>query len=244
MTTLHIKEFLNSFSLEELTSEGILRGETRLLTNRSLRPLLDLMVTHEVTQIHAPEGDWFLSSQGEFQNPHSTEAKTGNVYSLTKPGNVFNLQNINLNPFYISGSAPEVRRPFPESVPEYPPDESQFRLEKDLQSALRSNIQQLETGLTIIDGGSEKNVETGRIDITAEDAEGRSVVIELKAGRANLAAIGQLLSYMGSMAKEPDYPVRGILIAGEFEPRLIAAARAVPNVSLMAYSFRFSFREV
>ena len=243
VTTVLITEFLNRFSVEELTSKGILRAGNHL-TNRSVDPLISLMTAHDVTRLCSPEGDWFLTSQGEFQNPHSTEAKSGSIGSLNKYGNVFYLQNPKLNPFYIPGSTSEVTRSAPEIDADDPSDEAHFRLESDLQRALRANIQQLESGLTIIDGGSERRVDTGRIDITAEDSEGCLVVIELKAGRANLAAIGQLLSYMGSLSSEPDGPVRGILVASDFDSRLVAAAKAVPNVSLAAYSFQFSFRVV
>ena len=47
-----------------------------------------------------------------------------------------------------------------------------FSLEKDLQRALRTNIEQIEKGLKVIDGGNEKITEAGRIDITAEDDNG------------------------------------------------------------------------
>src|SRR5262245_23875392 len=46
-----------------------------------------------------------------------------------------------------------------------------FGLERDLQMALRSNIEQLEPGLEIIDGGKERITEAGRIDITARDSK-------------------------------------------------------------------------
>lgn len=44
--------------------------------------------------------------------------------------------------------------------------ETTFGLERDLQRALRNNIEQLERGLKIIDGGKERKVESGFIDIT------------------------------------------------------------------------------
>src|SRR5947209_8382221 len=47
--------------------------------------------------------------------------------------------------------------------------ETKFGLERDLQNALRSHIEQLEPGLRISDGGTEQAVASGgRIDITAE----------------------------------------------------------------------------
>ena len=37
--------------------------------------------------------------------------------------------------------------------------------------------------------------------------------------------------------------VRGILVAGDFDPRAVTATRAVPNLSLKTYSFQFAFSE-
>ena len=56
-----------------------------------------------------------------------------------------------------------------------------FGLEKDMEHALRQNIARLEPGLQVIDGGSERSVEAGFIDILARDADGHIVVIEIKA---------------------------------------------------------------
>jgi endonuclease len=121
--------------------------------------------------------------------------------------------------------------------------ETTFGLERDLQGALRSNISQLEPGMKIIDGGNEQIVPSGRIDITAQDDRGATVVIELKAGAADRDAIGQVLSYMGDLGAAGG-PPRGILVAGDFLPRAISAARAVPNLQLKKYSFKFSFESV
>ena len=116
--------------------------------------------------------------------------------------------------------------------------------ERDLQSALRSNIAQLGAGLKIIDGGKERITEAGRLDITAEDSQGNIVVIELKAGTALPNAVTQVLAYMGAIAESDQKPVRGILVAGEFHERVIWAARAVPNLELKKYSFQFDFESV
>jgi RecB family endonuclease NucS len=122
--------------------------------------------------------------------------------------------------------------------------ETTFGLERDLQIALRSNIEQLEQGLNIIDEGKELTTEAGRIDITAEDRQGAIVVIELKAGTANPDCIAQTLSYMGAIREKEQRPIRGILVAGDFPSRTVFAARAVPNLKLMKYTFKFSFEEV
>jgi len=108
-------------------------------------------------------------------------------------------------------------------------EETTLSLERDLQNWLRRHIGDLEQGLSIIDDGSERRVGNGRIDITARDESGATVVIELKAGTADRDAIGQILHYMGDLM-ESETRVRGILVAGDFSPRTVAAARAVPNV--------------
>jgi hypothetical protein len=123
-------------------------------------------------------------------------------------------------------------------------EEITFGLERDLQKALRANIEQLETGLKISDGGNERSTEAGRIDITAIDKEEKIVVIELKAGTAAPESIAQILSYMGVLAESEGKPTRGILIAGDFHRRTILASHAVPNLELRKYSFQFKFDKV
>lgn len=123
-------------------------------------------------------------------------------------------------------------------------EEISFSLERDLQSALRNNIEQLEPGLKIIDEGQERITEAGRVDITAIDINENIVVIELKAGNANPKDIAQVLSYMGAISETEQKPVRGILVAGDFHKRVILASKAIPNLSLKKYSFQFSFDEI
>ncbi len=123
-------------------------------------------------------------------------------------------------------------------------EEITFGLERDLQAALRANIEQLESGLKIIDGGKERITEAGRLDITALDANDNIVVIELKAGDAKPEVITQILSYMTAVAEEDNKQVRGILIAGGFHKRVVLAARAIPNLEIKKYSFQFAFEAI
>jgi RecB family endonuclease NucS len=120
--------------------------------------------------------------------------------------------------------------------------ETTFGLERDLQNALRSNIEQLERGLVIADNNKEQVTASGRIDITARDQSGAMVIIELKAGSADRDAIAQVLSYIGD-AMEKEKSVRGIVIAGDLTPRAIAAARAAA-IRLVKYGFNFSFKTI
>lgn len=123
-------------------------------------------------------------------------------------------------------------------------EEATFGLERDLQSSLRKNIDQLEAGLEIIDGGRERVTEAGEIDITAKDKQKNIVIIELKAGTAKAKAVSQLLAYMGAVAETDKKPIRGILVAGDFDKKTIFAASPVPNLILKKYSFKFSFEDI
>ena len=123
-------------------------------------------------------------------------------------------------------------------------EEVTFGLERDLQRAIRANIDQLEPGLTIIDGGQERTTDAGRIDILAADSQGQVVVIELKAGSTKDDVIAQVLAYMSAVTRTDKKAVRGIIVAGDFHKRVILAAGAVPNLQLKKYNFRFSFEAV
>jgi hypothetical protein len=117
-------------------------------------------------------------------------------------------------------------------------------LERDMQVALRKELGQLGPGLVVIDGGAERSVESGLIDITAKDESGVIVVIELKAGAAGQRAVAQILSYMGDVAAEDENSkVRGILVAAEFDGKARSAARMVPNLALRRYRVRFEFSD-
>lgn len=116
-------------------------------------------------------------------------------------------------------------------------------LETDLNRALRDKIGRLESGMKILDGGKGRTVkfggtaEPGRIDITAEDRHGVTVVIELKRGKAGRGDIGQILGYMGALMLHKK-SIRGILVAKEFSPQGIAAARPVAALQLRRYTHR------
>jgi len=118
-------------------------------------------------------------------------------------------------------------------------------LERDMQAALRAEIAKLETGLTIVDDGAERSVQSGFIDILCRDEAGQLVVVELKAGKTGPSVMGQVLGYMGDLIEDnPDETVRGIVVAHEFDKRTFSAARAVPSVQLVTYSIQFEFQRV
>lgn len=110
-----------------------------------------------------------------------------------------------------------------------------------MQVALRYNITSLEPSLKIIDDGAERAVDSGLIDITCDDGSS-IVVIELKAGKADRRAIGQILGYMGDLHEEEGGKlVRGILVAHDFDRGAKAAASVVPTLTLKKYAIEFKF---
>lgn len=78
----------------------------------------------------------------------------------------------------------------------------------------------------------------GTIDVLAEDSDGNLVVIEAKSHAADDSTLGQLARYMGwvmlRMAGRHQ-KVRGIVVAGEFTPKIRFAASALSNVRLVSY---------
>lgn len=114
-------------------------------------------------------------------------------------------------------------------------------LERDLQSYLTTRLNEIEEGLTLIE--TEKGTSAGFVDILAKDKFNNLVVIELKAGKAKDAAIGQLLGYIGALTEtnKGSSTIRGILIASDFDERLIYAIKTLPNLSLLRYSLNFRF---
>lgn len=115
-------------------------------------------------------------------------------------------------------------------------------LERDMQTALRRDIESLEPGLRIVDEGIERGVLSGYIDILCRDSADRLVVVELKAGKADSRVIGQTLGYMGDlMEEEGTETVRGMIVAHGFDQRTKSAAKAVPALSLHRYAISFVF---
>lgn len=119
-------------------------------------------------------------------------------------------------------------------------DQCTFDLESDFQAALRANIDQLEPAMKIVDAGKELATQTGRIDITAIDDEGTTVVIELKRDIALPESVAQILAYMAEVEQTFGKPVKGILLAADFHVRTVMAARWIPELELKKYAFRIS----
>ncbi len=107
--------------------------------------------------------------------------------------------------------------------------------EKELKKLLRGQLEKVEPGLVADDGGRERAVATGRIDITARDAQGHYVVIELKVGPCPVGAIEQVLGYSSDLEEETGTRCRAVLVASEFSDRQRAAAKRIQDINLLTY---------
>jgi hypothetical protein len=116
-----------------------------------------------------------------------------------------------------------------------------FKLEREMQAAVRKQLSTLEHGLAEADGGNEVRVATGRVDILARATNGDLVVIELKAGDCPPGAMEQVLGYAEALADERGARVRAYLIAASFPDRVRAAAKRVRDLELRTYEFSMRF---
>ena len=113
-------------------------------------------------------------------------------------------------------------------------------IEKDLQVYLSNRLNEIEPGLTLI--GTVYGTFAGFIDIFCKDKNGNYVVIETKAGKAKDAALGQILGYIGALIESGiQEKIRGILVASNFDNRVILASKALQNISLTKYNLSFKF---
>jgi RecB family endonuclease NucS len=110
-----------------------------------------------------------------------------------------------------------------------------LRSERQLKMLVRNRLDDVEPGLVAADNGRERCVATGKIDITAMDANGNYVVIELKLGPCPKGAIEQVLAYSTDLEEETGKPCRSIIVAAEFSERLRAAASRAQDLYLVTY---------
>ena len=96
--------------------------------------------------------------------------------------------------------------------------------------------------------GQQYQTSIGRIDILArEKATGNWLVIELKKGLSSDVVVGQILRYIGWVQEHlatDDQSVKGIIIAGDVDDKLIYALKSSPNVELLTYTVSFQLNRV
>ncbi len=121
------------------------------------------------------------------------------------------------------------------------PPPSSISLERDLRDHIAYDPSIVEPGLKL--RCKEYPTDVGNIDVLCEDANGTLVVIELKKDRASDAVVGQALRYMGWLQKTEKRDVRGIIVVGGRDDRLLYAVAPVPTIKLMYYQVHFEITE-
>ena len=88
----------------------------------------------------------------------------------------------------------------------------------------------------------------GRIDILAKSKDGKEwLVIELKRGKTGDDVVGQTLRYIGWIKKneaEEGESVRGLIIAGKVDEKLMYALETLSNVGFLTYQVDFKLKKV
>jgi RecB family endonuclease NucS len=97
--------------------------------------------------------------------------------------------------------------------------------EEDLRQRILDDPALVEPGFTPL--ATERETPAGAVDIYAEDADGRTVVVELKRRRVGPDAVGQLGRYVDALERSlhTEASVRGILVA----PSVTDRARSLLN---------------
>jgi len=95
-----------------------------------------------------------------------------------------------------------------------------------------------------VEVGKQYTTQIGRIDILARSKDGKEwLVIELKKGKTSDDVVGQTLRYIGWIQKneaKKEEVVRGLIIAGGEDERLMYALHTLQNVGFMTYTVQFS----
>ncbi|QCC51621.1 DUF91 domain-containing protein [Halapricum salinum] len=106
--------------------------------------------------------------------------------------------------------------------------------EEDLRERVLDDPELIEPGFTPL--STERETPAGAVDIYGEDANGRSVVVELKRRRVGPDAVGQLARYVEALERDlhDEAEVRGILVAPSVtdRARTLLAERGLEFVSL------------
>ena len=105
--------------------------------------------------------------------------------------------------------------------------------ERQIHRLLERAPETIEPGLAVVE--RERFTDTGPIDLFCRDADGRTVVVEVKRTRAVAAHVEQLTRYCERVDLDPAHrPCRGILVAPEMAPQaqVMCEARGYTFVAL------------
>ncbi len=198
--------------------------------------LIGLSVNHPSSQHHRVRQHAFLFSLGNGRYRRWNPEQDG-VWEITEQG------------VRLSDESEESR--VAEGEFESQAVDTSLSLERDMERALLTDLEQLESGLRLYeeDGLLGNQLDTGavgRLDILGIDRNDDLVVVELKARKANDRVCGQILRYMGWVKENlaGQRQVWGIIVADDFSESLKYAVQAMPNVALKKYKIRFEFTDV
>ena len=115
-----------------------------------------------------------------------------------------------------------------------------FAYEKDLQTALCSQITELFPNYKIYGGlsiGVEYSIGGRRIDVLLEhENEDSLLVVELKSGGADFKVFGQISMYIGLLQRQfPEKNISGVIVAGSIEESLVQACETSEIISIKTY---------
>jgi len=106
--------------------------------------------------------------------------------------------------------------------------------EADLKERILDEPALVESGFTPL--ATERPTPAGAVDIYGEDADGRTMVLELKRRRVGPDAVGQLDRYVGALRRDlhADTEIRGVLVAPSVTDRArqLLAEKGLEFVSL------------
>jgi RecB family endonuclease NucS len=105
--------------------------------------------------------------------------------------------------------------------------------EREIHELLERAPEVIETDLRVLD--RERFTDVGPVDLFCRDAEGRTVVVEVKRVRAVAAHVEQLTRYCERVDLDPAHkPCRGILVAPDIAPqaRVMCEARGYDFVRI------------
>lgn len=94
-----------------------------------------------------------------------------------------------------------------------------LEIEKGIEDFYVTRLGILEKGLRLVSDGRQYAIPIGRIDLLCKGADGKYVVVEVKADEANDSVFGQILRYIGWVHRNlpnGNDNVRGIILAGQF----------------------------
>lgn len=128
-----------------------------------------------------------------------------------------------------------------------------FGLEAHLEEFLIENWERIEFGKTYEvlteDGdliGQQYVTPIGRIDLLCKSRDGKEwLVLELKKGKSSDAVVGQILRYISwvkANLTETDQNVRGVIILGETDEKLMWSVKELSDVQVMTYSVSFDLK--